>query len=58
MNTVEKNIEAPIDTSKVVGLEVNTEKTKYILMSCHQNTGQNHNIKTGNRLKYYIVASC
>jgi hypothetical protein len=30
---------------KEVSLEVNTEKTKYLLMSCHQNAGQNHNIK-------------
>jgi hypothetical protein len=37
--------EALIDTSKEVGLEVNTEKTKYMLMSHHQNAGQNRNIK-------------
>jgi hypothetical protein len=29
--------------------EVNTAKTKYMLMSRHQNAGQNHNIKVGNR---------
>jgi hypothetical protein len=32
-----------------VGLEVNTKKTKYMLLSRHQNSGQNHNIKIGNR---------
>jgi hypothetical protein len=32
-----------------VGLEVNAEKTKYMLLSRHQNAGQNHNIKTGDR---------
>jgi hypothetical protein len=32
-----------------VGLEVNTEKTKYILLTRHQNAGQNHDMKTGNR---------
>jgi hypothetical protein len=31
------------------GLEVNTEKTKYMLLSRHQNGGQNHYIKIGNR---------
>jgi hypothetical protein len=31
------------------GLEVNTEKTKYMLMSCHQNAGKNHEIKIANR---------
>jgi hypothetical protein len=37
-----------IDPSKEVDLEVNTQKTKYMLLSCHQNAGQNHDIKTGN----------
>jgi hypothetical protein len=32
-----------------VGLEVNAEKTKYILLSHHQNAGKNHDIKTPNR---------
>jgi hypothetical protein len=27
-----------------VGLEANTEKTKYMLLSRHQNAGQNHDI--------------
>jgi hypothetical protein len=35
--------------SKEVGLEVNTEKSKYMLLSWHQNAGQNHDIKIGNR---------
>jgi hypothetical protein len=38
-----------IDASKEVGLEVNTEKTKYMLPSRHQNAGQNHDIKIANR---------
>jgi hypothetical protein len=33
----------------VVGLEVNTEETKYMLVSRHQNAGQNSNIKIANR---------
>jgi hypothetical protein len=36
--------EALIDTGQEVGLEVNTEKAKYMLMSRHQNAGQHHNI--------------
>jgi hypothetical protein len=32
-----------------VGLEVNTQKTKYIVMSCHQNKGQNHNLLIANK---------
>jgi hypothetical protein len=29
--------------------EVNAEKIKYMLLSCHQNAGQSHNIKTAIR---------
>jgi hypothetical protein len=32
-----------------VGLEVNVEKTKYMLASRDQNAGQNREIKIGNR---------
>jgi len=32
--------------SKENGLEVNAEKSKYIVMPPDQNAGQNHNIKT------------
>jgi hypothetical protein len=38
-----------INASKEAGLEVNTEKTKYLLLSRHQNAGQNHDIKIANR---------
>jgi hypothetical protein len=43
------NTETLIDASKEVDLEVNTEKTKYILLSNHQNAGQNYDIKIVNR---------
>jgi hypothetical protein len=45
-NTTKKNTETLIEASKEVGLEVNTEKTKYMLLYCHQNTVQNHDIMT------------
>jgi hypothetical protein len=48
IDTTKKNIETLIGASKV-GLEVNAEKTKYMLLSRHQNAGQNQNIKTGDR---------
>jgi hypothetical protein len=32
-----------------VGLEVNAEKAKYMLLSPHQNAEKNHNIKTADR---------
>jgi hypothetical protein len=47
--TIKKNTEILIDASKEVGLEVNTEKTKYMLLPCHQNSGQNYDIKTANQ---------
>jgi hypothetical protein len=49
IDTIKKNTETLIGSSKEVGLEVNAEKTKYMLLSCHQNAGRNHNIKTGDR---------
>jgi hypothetical protein len=45
----EKHTQTLIDASKEIGLEVNTEKTKYMLLSRHQNTRQSHDIKIGNR---------
>jgi hypothetical protein len=49
IDTIKKNTETLIDTSKEVGLEINVEKTKYMLLSCHQNVGQNRDIKIANR---------
>jgi hypothetical protein len=48
-NTITKNTEALFDASKDVGLEVNAEKNKYMLLSHHHNAGQNHNINIANR---------
>jgi hypothetical protein len=44
-----KNMETLIDASKEVGLEIIIEKTKYMLLSHHQNIGQNWDIKIANR---------
>jgi hypothetical protein len=49
IDTIKKNMVTLIDASKEFGLEVNTEKTKYMLLSRHQNAGQNHYIKIANR---------
>jgi hypothetical protein len=47
--TINKNTETLLDASKEVGLEVNVEKTKYMLVSPDQNAGQNRDIRIGNR---------
>jgi hypothetical protein len=49
IDTIKKNRKTPIDAGKDVGLEVNSEKTKYILLSRPHSAGQNHNIKIGDR---------
>jgi hypothetical protein len=49
IDTMKKNTETLIGVSKEVGLKVNSEKTKYMLMSHHQNAGQNHNIRMADR---------
>jgi hypothetical protein len=49
IDTIKKNTETLIDATKEVGLEINVEKTKYILLSRHQNVGRNWDIKIANR---------
>jgi hypothetical protein len=44
-----KNRETLIDARKEVGLEINVEKTKYMLLSRQQNVGQHRDIKIANR---------
>jgi hypothetical protein len=55
IDTIKKNTETLIDAIKEVGLEVNTEKTKYMLLSRHQNAGQNHNTKIANISFEYVA---
>jgi hypothetical protein len=45
-----RKTEPLIGGSEEADLKVNTESTKYMLMSQHQNAGQNHNIKIANRV--------
>jgi hypothetical protein len=49
IDTIKVNAETFIDASKEVGLEINVEKTKYILLSRHQNVGRNRDIKIAYR---------
>jgi hypothetical protein len=50
IDTLKKNMETLIDVTKEVGLEINVEKTKCMLLSSHQNVGQNRDLKIANRL--------
>jgi hypothetical protein len=43
INTVKDNMETLLEVSKDVGLETHAEKTKYMIMPCHPNSGQNQN---------------
>jgi ABC-type siderophore export system fused ATPase/permease subunit len=49
IDTIKKNTQALLDASKEVGLEVNPEKTKYMLMSRSQKTRQKYSIKIAKR---------
>jgi hypothetical protein len=48
INTMKENTETLLGSSRDVGPEINAEKTKYMIMSHHQNSGQNQNIRTAN----------
>jgi len=48
VHTVKENAEALTVASKEIGLEVNTDKTKYMVMSQDQNAGQSHSMKSDN----------
>jgi pectate lyase len=49
VHALKKNTEALVVASKEIGLEVNAEKTKYMVMSRDQNAGQNYNVKLDNK---------
>ena len=48
LQTVSENTEVFIKASNAIGLEVNSEKIKYIITFHHQNLVQNRNIVMGN----------
>jgi hypothetical protein len=55
IDTIKENTEAFLDASKEVGLEVNPEETKYMLMSRSQKLGQKRSIKIANRSFEYVA---
>jgi hypothetical protein len=48
IDSIRRNTETVIDASTEVGLEINREKSKYVLLSRHQNAGQNLDTKIAN----------
>jgi hypothetical protein len=45
VNTIKENSETTLAASRDIGLEINAEKTNYMIMSRHPNSGQNQNIR-------------
>jgi hypothetical protein len=48
INTIKENSETLLEASRDVVLEINAEKTKYMILSCHLNSGHNQNIRITN----------
>jgi hypothetical protein len=49
IHSIKKNAEDLMIASKEIRLEINAEKTKYMVMSRNQNAGHNHNINIDNK---------
>jgi hypothetical protein len=48
ITTIKKNSETLLEASRDIGLEINAENTKYMIMSRHLNSGQNQSIRIAN----------
>ena len=48
VHTVKKNAETFVAATKEIGLEVNADKAKYMIMSRDQNAGRGHSMKIDN----------
>jgi hypothetical protein len=57
VDTIKKNTEALLDAGRKVGLEVNSEKIRYMLMSRSLNARQKHGMKIANRSFEDVVSS-
>ena len=48
IHTLKENAEALVAATREIGLEVNADKTKYMVMSRDQNAGRIHNVRIDN----------
>jgi len=48
VRTVKENAGALVVATKEIGLEVNADKTKYVVMSRDRNAGRGHSVKIDN----------
>jgi hypothetical protein len=48
-NTKKRDTKAVLEACRETGLNVNTEKAMYMVVSRHQNARRNHNLLTGNK---------
>jgi len=49
VHSVKENAEALVVATTETGLEVNADKTKYMIMSRDQNAGRSHSMKINNQ---------
>jgi hypothetical protein len=57
INTIKENTKSLLEASRDIGLEINPEKTKYMIMSHHPNSGQSQNMRTANKLFGSVATS-
>jgi hypothetical protein len=48
VNTIKENSKTLLEANRDIDLEINAQKTKYMIMSRHPNSGQNQNIRIAN----------
>jgi hypothetical protein len=48
INTIKETTDTVLEACRDVSLEINAEKTKYMIMSSHPKSGQNQNIRIVN----------